>query len=186
MKIVITIVILLLLPVTGPSKKGVNYEHKKIAKEIAVEYKIEPGEFSTDQIIIVDGIQPADSGRYYNLNVKDTLAGYLYVGRVFTCPVGGCDNPSGYSSGSFEYFDYLIIFDTSFKLLRTTVFNYQASHGQEICSRGWLNQFKGYDGTDNLRVGKEIDSISGATKSTNSITDNVMLVREILVSTVSQ
>ena len=39
--------------------------------------------------------------------------------------------------------------------------------------KGWLNQFIGYDGTKTLRVGKEIDSISGATISAYGITTDI-------------
>jgi hypothetical protein len=84
------------------------------------------------------------------------------------------------TGGSFEYFDYMVIFEPELAVSRVAVFNYQASHGQQICSKGWLRQFVGYSGTDTLKVGKDIDSISGATKSTTSITESVMIVQGIL------
>jgi hypothetical protein len=51
------------------------------------------------------------------------------------------------------------------KIRTIRVYNYEATHGQEITVKGWLNQFLGYDGTANLRVGKEVDAIAGATIS---------------------
>jgi Na+-translocating ferredoxin:NAD+ oxidoreductase RnfG subunit len=68
-------------------------------------------------------------------------------------------------NGEFEYFDYFILFDSQNRIITTRVYNYEATHGAEITAKGWLNQFSGYDGTKNLRIGKEVDSISGATIS---------------------
>ncbi|MCK4920537.1 MAG: FMN-binding protein [Bacteroidales bacterium] len=51
--------------------------------------------------------------------------------------------------------------------------NYQATHGQEVTSPGWLKQFVGYDGIKSLVVGREIDAISGATISADAITMNL-------------
>jgi len=53
------------------------------------------------------------------------------------------------------------------------VFNYQATHGQEVSAKGWLRQFDGYDGSTVLKVGKDIDAISGATISVYGITRDV-------------
>jgi len=68
-------------------------------------------------------------------------------------------------NGEFEYFDYFILFDSLNRIITTRVYNYEATHGAEITAKGWLNQFNGFDGTKNLRIGKEVDSISGATIS---------------------
>ena len=73
----------------------------------------------------------------------------------------------------FEYFDYYIIFDSSIKVEKVRVYNYQATHGHEVGGTGWLKQFIGYEGETKLELGKNIDSISGATISANAITYNV-------------
>lgn len=173
-------ILTLILPLALPAKKGINYENKKIHREVSSALKIDQGSFSTKTIDIPAAIQLPDSGRYYTVNKDDSIIGYLYVGRVFTCPVGGCDSKAANTGGSFEYFDYLAVFNNDLSISRVTVFNYQATHGHEICSRGWLNQFDGFGGGSTLRVGKEIDSISGATKSTTSITESIMVVQNTL------
>ena len=53
------------------------------------------------------------------------------------------------------------------------VFNYAATHGQEVSVKRWLDQFAGHDGAKPLRAGKEIDGISGATISVNAIVADV-------------
>lgn len=64
------------------------------------------------------------------------------------------------------------------------VFNYQATHGQEVSAKGWLKQFIGFDGRKPLTVGKNIDAISGATISAYGITldvqDKTTLLQELV------
>lgn len=107
-----------------------------------------------------------------------------YIGRVNSCRSGGCSIPSvsGYDL-QYEYFDYFIIFDTLRKVKVVRVFNYEATHGQEVIIKRWLDQFAGYDGTKPLRVGKEIDSISGATISVNTLVADVKEKTLILSNT---
>jgi hypothetical protein len=62
------------------------------------------------------------------------------------------------------------------------VYNYEATHGHEITVKSWLNPFIGFDGTKTLRVGKEIDSIAGATISASGITDDIQVKTLILKS----
>jgi Na+-translocating ferredoxin:NAD+ oxidoreductase RnfG subunit len=86
----------------------------------------------------------------------------------------------------FEYFDYFILFDLQARVISVRVYNYAATHGQEITAKGWLNQFTGFDGKRNLRVGKEIDSISGATISVNGMVADVQEKTAMLKSIMKQ
>jgi hypothetical protein len=113
-------------------------------------------------------------GNYYEISDLNSPLGYLYIGRVNSCRAGGCAISYGDTlSGSFEYFDYLIIFDTTANIRSVKIFNYQSTHGQEICNRGWLKQFTGYNGDHKLEVGKDIDAISGATISVYNLTFDI-------------
>lgn len=105
---------------------------------------------------------------------------YVYVGRVNSCRAGGCSLNNEPVSTIFEYFDYYILYDHEGHVTRVKVFNYMATKGQEITARGWLKQFSGYDGEANLRVGKEIDGISGATISVFAITADVEKKTQLL------
>lgn len=115
-------------------------------------------------------------GKFYRLTHagKNAPTGYLHIARVKTCRSGGCGAPAKNreQTGS-EYFDYVILFDTECNIERVKIFNYQATHGHEITARGWLNQFLGFSGRDSLEVGKDIDTISGATISVYAITSDV-------------
>ncbi|HKL34568.1 MAG TPA: FMN-binding protein [Tangfeifania sp.] len=122
-------------------------------------------------------------GNFYRLkqNGEDETAGFLHIGRVKTCRTGGCGAPgTDTEQNSSEYFDYVILFDTSANIELVKIFNYQATHGHEITARGWLKQFLGFSGRDSLEVGKDIDTISGATISVYAITSDVQYKTEKL------
>lgn len=109
---------------------------------------------------------------------------YIYAGRVNSCRQGGCSNPvETLTIETPEYFDYLIVFDAGLSVQLVKVYNYQATHGQEVSNKGWLKQFQGYDGSRSLTVGKSIDGISGATVSVYGITTDIQektrLLRQI-------
>ncbi len=118
-----------------------------------------------------------DNGRMYNIKDGLGLLGYVYIGRVFSCRAGGCSeegvDPGAVLDEDFEYFDYYVILGSGLDVVKVKVYNYQATHGQAICSTGWLKQFIGYDGNEKLSYGKDIDAISGATISANAITYGV-------------
>lgn len=116
------------------------------------------------------------NGKYFvvsnfleNSNVK-----YVYVGRVKSCRAGGCSINNTISDNSLsEYFDYFILFNKNLSVELVRVYNYQATHGQEVTNKSWLKQFKNYDGSTELTVGKNIDAISGATISVNGLAADI-------------
>lgn len=121
----------------------------------------------------------------YSAKKNDNPRYYLYIGRVNSCRSRGCniDNsnrPNKKKQDHFEYFDHLILFDTTGTIQYTDIFNYQASHGHEVTSRWWLKQFKGYQGNSVLSENKQIDGISGATISVRSMISEVVEKTKIL------
>jgi Na+-translocating ferredoxin:NAD+ oxidoreductase RnfG subunit len=121
------------------------------------------------------------NGKFLEVMCKEKRISTVYVGRVNSCRAGGCFNQlKAENEGEFEYFDYFILFDLNNKITAVRVYNYAATHGQEITARGWLNQFTGYDGKVSLRVGKEIDSISGATISVRGLVADVQEKADIV------
>jgi hypothetical protein len=111
----------------------------------------------------------------YKIVLNNNLIGFAYTRRVLSCRNGGCNGPlsSAESSVSHEYFDYFALLNSQYSILEIKVYNYAATHGQEICSKAWLKQFRGFDGSKQLRYGKDIDAISGATISGIAITEDV-------------
>ncbi|MGM0626241.1 MAG: FMN-binding protein [Bacteroidota bacterium] len=117
------------------------------------------------------------SGAYYSITSpeKNTLPLFLYTGKVNSCRSGGC-SPSVNKSDEnaiYEHFTYLIVFDHTASIRLVKVTEYNASHGAAITAGWWLKQFKGYKAQDSLRLGKEIDAVSGASISADAILKDI-------------
>ena len=136
------------------------------------------------------------SRNLYSLKSEETQLGYLVLRRVHGCKIGGCDANSSndhmvqyvadFDEGTYETFDYLMIVDNDFTILKLSVYDYPGEHGYEVSSKRWLRQFEGYKGAERLKYSKDIDAISGATISGNSITADVQRTHRQLVESLSQ
>jgi len=151
------------------SQAPVNFDHKKITKHIKKTLKFE--EFTLKEI-------QADSswylqGKFFRVFQAEDSSNTVYIGRVNSCRAGGCSADHVSEDGSYEYFDYLITFNQNKQVVGVKVFNYQATHGQEMTAKSWLKQFVGLQEESNFDVGKQIDAISGATISVYAITDDI-------------
>ena len=160
-----TIVMLFFLPFV---QDDVNYAHKSIQKTLRDYYRME-------LLTTASSAENKDlKGKFFKIAEAggEKVRFYLYVGRVNSCRAGGCSSSAGQpvENTEYEYFDYFILFDDRGSVQLVRVFNYEATHGQEITSRGWLKQFAGYSDAKTLEVGKNIDAISGATVSVYAIT----------------
>lgn len=167
-----------------PSQTDVDYKHKSLLKALK---KVGITDMSViTEIVLSDSVNEANpiNGKYFLIN--DTNVSpykYVYVGRVNSCRAGGCSATNDIPPDSnSEYFDYYILFDTDKTVQAVKVFNYQATHGQEITAKGWLKQFIGHNGSEPLQVDKNIDAISGATISVHAITIDVEMKTEILIN----
>ncbi len=178
----ITLVISILCSYFAFSQIEIDYKHKTYVKSLE---KIGITNLSDiEEIIQSDsGIKTNQiNGKYFSINKKNVgLYQYIYVGRVNSCRAGGCSIYNDRSKEvNSEYFDYFILFDSNFKVKNVKVFNYQATHGQEITSKGWLKQFIDYNGSEQLVIGKNIDAISGATISVYAITADIEMKTNLL------
>lgn len=128
-----------------------------------------------------------EGNELFRLDNTDNTVGFLLLRRGFGCKIGGCGSSSDQGEGqicssdgnAYEYFDYVILLDVDLTILKVSVVDYPGDYGYEITSKGWLKQFNGYKGRQ-LKYGKDIDAISGATISANSITSDIMSVHGIM------
>ena len=178
MKLSITVAILITLHGPGILPVDIDFSHRRISREVTAclgtsDYKVE--ELHKLSNITANG---NIAGRYFKAESREEGTGrgkcYYYAGRVYTCPHGGCSGNEDIS-GTTEYFDYVIVWDSLKSVQSISIFNYQATHGQEVCAIGWLKQFTGFRGERSLRPGKNIDAISGATKSVSAIVEDISL-----------
>jgi hypothetical protein len=172
-----TIMLLLFQGFMVPVQPGIEYDHKRLFRAIEREWGL--SDPVLEELKVPDGIRMKEAiqGKFFRILGKeqDARRHYAYVGRVNSCRAGGCSvSPDEDLYGDSEYFDYFILFGPGPVVQDVQVYNYQATHGQEVSARGWLRQFTGYDGTIHLKVGKEVDAISGATISVYGITQDVM------------
>ena len=161
--------------------KGLDFEDKTMKKEIQKISGVDASEWKEISFPEVN----STLGKFFSISDLNNLKKYIYVGRVNSCRAGGCSNPTlTIGIETPEYFDYLVVFDDHLSVQQVKVYNYQATHGQEVTNKGWLKQFQGYDGSRPLTVGKSIDAISGATVSvlgiTNDIQDKTRLIRQMV------
>lgn len=99
------------------------------------------------------------------------LLGYACFTTAKGCRIGGCAAPDNPNSESYETFDYIVIYDTDFSILKVEVANYSGQYGYEICRAKWLSQFIGK--TFGFKLEENIDGISGATISATYLIDDL-------------
>ena len=177
----------IMLPISLVAQPEVDYAHKSLVK-ILEKDGIEMQQVQELPLKDTGGHIAETGGKFFITGASNASQFYyLYVGRVNSCRTGGCSVPGNAGTDiSSEYFDYFILFDKQAAIERVHVYNYRATHGYEICSRGWLRQFSGFNGSESPEVGKTIDGISGATKSVHAITGDIQRrteqLRDFLVS----
>ncbi len=165
------------------TQENIDYHPKSLFKEFE-KYNL-PKDYNLDEIIIPDSIVKKNhvNGKIFLMPESNDENGikYIYIGRVYSCRAGGCAMPGGPSANlDQEYLDYYILYNGEIMIKLVKVFNYQATHGQEVTVRGWLKQFIGYDGRDNLQIGKNIDAISGATISVYALTSDIQIKTKMI------
>jgi Na+-translocating ferredoxin:NAD+ oxidoreductase RnfG subunit len=97
----------------------------------------------------------------FQLDGTKERKGYLFLSAA----------PSRYND-----FDLMVIYNQSLEIIATKVLIYREDWGAEIGSKRWLKQFLGKSAQDELRLGYEIQGISGATVSVISATNAITLM----------
>lgn len=163
-----TLTTMLVVAAAFGSRPNLEIGNKRINK--AIEEFCQSADFELEQLSGTDQLKAV----YCNINKQGRTIGYAYLGRVNSCRAGGCNAaPAETDDQTSEYFDYLVLLDTTLAVRNVKIINYQATHGQEIANKGWLKQFIGIDGQNYKEVGKDIDAIAGATISVYAITHDV-------------
>jgi Na+-translocating ferredoxin:NAD+ oxidoreductase RnfG subunit len=134
---------------------------KKVDKEIKMVFSIESFSLKAKMFSseVINGL-PAkfEDNNLFEIIDKDSLIGYAYVSKA---------------ASKTDKFDYLILFDTDFIIVKSKVLIYREDYGGEIGSKRWLKQFIGKTKDDTLKLNDNIVAISGATISVRSMTKAV-------------
>ena len=78
-----------------------------------------------------------------------------------------------YVIGKHEFIDYAIALEGDGAVKGIEVLAYRESYGGDVRHERWRAQFNGYDHTTDLRLNKEIMSITGATMSCRHLVEGV-------------
>lgn len=143
--------------------KKVNKMIKKIWKEQSI---------TLEESYLSDAPEGLPNRAIFNLKNDNKKVGTLVINKTNGCKINGCKSTSG-GDAKYETFWYAIIFDTDLKIKKVRVLDYSSDYGYEICSKNWLKQFTGFTGCDLQYGGREIDSITGATVSGESIVADI-------------
>ncbi len=153
-----TFILALFLLVGFGIPKGVQ---KRVKKE--VEKTFEVADFTMDSITVPNELNEVlptkiSGSNLYRVNDTNSLLGYVFVDQA----------PSKTAK-----FDYLVVFDYDLKVINSKVLIYREEYGGEIGSKRWLKQFLGKTGGDRVNCETNIDAISGATISVQSMTKSM-------------
>jgi Na+-translocating ferredoxin:NAD+ oxidoreductase RnfG subunit len=177
----IVFVVISFISVLVWGQEEIEYQHRALKRALSKDGVSDFSQIS--EVNVENSVQKKHSiqGKFFEVTSNAGKYKYVFTGRVNSCRSGGCSvSTQGDNGGDHEYFDYFILFDEDKTVQSVKVFNYQATHGYEITSRGWLKQFTGHDGSEPLQVNKNVDAISGATISVHAITADVEMKTEIL------
>ena len=112
-----------------------------------------------DKVASLAGSQPPHrSLRAWRALKGDQPLGFVFVDEVI---------------GKEDFITYAVAIDTHGRLSAPEVLAYRESHGGEIRSAAWRQQFAGREGLGQLRVQTDIKNIAGATLSCQHLTEGV-------------
>ncbi len=134
---------------------------KKVNKEIGITFNISQFQLrsKTFPANITNVLSSEfDSDNLFEIKTTKNLIGYAYVSKA---------------QSKTDYFDYLILFDKDFIIVKSKILIYREDYGGEIGSKRWLKQFIGKSQNNILIYGDNIAAISGATISVRSMTNAV-------------
>lgn len=134
---------------------------KKINKEVLSVFEIEAFEresVTIDSAVLskMDASFTADN--FIKILKDEKHLGFFYFGKA----------PS-----KADEFDFVVIFDDQLIIKKIKILAYREDYGGEISSKRWLRQFNGLSESDELKYGKDIKGISGATISAKAMTKAV-------------
>ncbi len=159
-------------------QKSIEKEIKKIWKDTEVKKTLIKIDDKTANELQID------ADKNFILKSGNEVLGYLFVRRTKGCVIGGCSDSGEQAfreemiGERYEHFDYMLILNKDLSVKKVKILVYDGEYGYEVGSKLWLKQFIGYSG-GNLEYGRDIQALSGATISAQSITDDIQLMHEI-------
>lgn len=158
MKYINLVTILLILSLSSSAEEPV--QSKKFNNELAKFFELKS--LSTTEIKKLSN----NTDKFYKVFDEDKQLGFA----VYTS-----------AAGRYDKFEYMIIYNLNYELELVKILIYRSQYGAEITSKNWLKQFY-HKQTDSLKYGSDIQAISGATFSANSITKNINRINKLMLN----
>ena len=98
---------------------------------------------------------------YWNISTMDSTIAYAFLDNV---------------KGKSMPITFMVILDMRGNIIYSTIIKYREGYGGEVGNKRWLAQFNHYNPDSLYKVGKDIDAISGATISVNSVTKGIQKI----------
>ena len=95
---------------------------------------------------------------YWTISNNDTTIAYALMDNVL---------------GKSMPITFLVIVKIDGRIITSEVIKYREAYGGEVGNKNWLAQFTHFSDTSDFKLGKNIDGISGATISVNSLTKGI-------------
>ena len=95
---------------------------------------------------------------YWNITKDDSTIAYAFLDNVI---------------GKSMPITFMVILGINGEIINSTIIKYREAYGGEIKHTGWLAQFNNRNNQSSYKVGKDIDGITGATISVNSISKGI-------------
>ncbi len=140
--------------------KDVNYISDKIILEKKLKREIE---IKSEQNFFSDEIY------FYKIYSNNQIIGYSILDNVY---------------GKSMPITFIVMFDINGIILCSEIIKYREQYGGAVKNENWLIQFKGKNCESDFKVGKDVNTISGATISVNSVTKGIkkltFLIKELI------
>jgi len=96
--------------------------------------------------------------KVWRATAGDTLLGHVFVDQVY---------------GKHEFITYALAVTAGGQVAGVEILDYRETHGDQVRQPRWRAQFLGKDANDAVKLGRDIQNISGATLSCRHLTDGV-------------
>jgi hypothetical protein len=129
-------------------------------------------------VAVISVSAPAYAVQYLSVSEAQKLAfpsatfTEVQPGRVWKAGSGGLF-VLDHVIGKHLFIDYAVSLDRAGRVHRVDILQYRESYGGEIRSPSWLAQFVGKSASSPLKVGSDIRNISGATLSSQHVTEGI-------------
>jgi Na+-translocating ferredoxin:NAD+ oxidoreductase RnfG subunit len=104
----------------------------------------------------------------------------IYIWKVYSgeeyIATAAIDNVYGKS----QPITFMVLLNRNSEVLLSEIIKYREAYGGQISNKNWLKQFNGKDFSSSFKIGEDINAISGATISVNSITKGIKKITMLI------